>query len=473
MAVNFSSTKSFMELHEDVMIEIFRHLDIKSLVCVALTCKKLKLVAYTPSLWKNCVVSLHTFELKKYVADSFNMRQIGIVFIKLDTAVVNVWNNIFIQRNLDRLASADCIKFLTINHLPRDDVLRTRPTLFFPTRFHSLTCLILKENIKEQEFLTYDYLCLLEAAFKALINLSQLQFEFVIAPTFHDRIPSAAFVEKFTKFKYFSLILKCLPLLEDLQIYEDYEHTYVRDELLPTDKRFSGEQEIRPNMKRFSISQAILDSHLEWMQIPKLFPNLKHLGIECNEPKNRVSESYIKGVLCQMGNLESIELSIERTDISDLIPKLPGLKALKLNPETSYSDFETLIESCPNLQVLSITSFVLATDHLCTAIKRLRNLQILKISEETMNSFDDKLFHSLQTCNTRLSSLIGVVCNNPSDLPPQIKFITCEADGYTRKNPVCLLMRNANDWVKIRKESTTWHEAMGTWFFHVIGGTDF
>ena len=48
MAVNFSSTKSFMELHEDVMIEIFQHLDIKSLVSVALTCKKLKVVAYTP-----------------------------------------------------------------------------------------------------------------------------------------------------------------------------------------------------------------------------------------------------------------------------------------------------------------------------------------------------------------------------------------------------------------------------------------
>ena len=56
------------------MIEIFRHLDIKSLVSVALTCKKLKMVAYTPSRWKNFVVSLKTF-----VADSFNMRQIGIV----------------------------------------------------------------------------------------------------------------------------------------------------------------------------------------------------------------------------------------------------------------------------------------------------------------------------------------------------------------------------------------------------------
>ena len=369
MAVNFSSTISFMELHEDVMIEIFRHLDIKSLVCVALTCKKLKLVAYTPSLWKNCVVSLHTFELKKYVADSFNMRQIGIVFIKLETAVVNVWNNIFIQPNLDRLASADCIKFLTINHLPRDDVLRTRPTLFFPTRFHSLTCLILKENIKEQEFMTYDYLCLLEAAFKALINLSQLQFEFVIAPTFRDRLPSAAFVERFTKFNYFSLILKCLPLLADLQIYVEYEHAHVRDELPPTDNIFSNDQEIRPTLKRLSISQAILDSHIGGMQIPKLFPNLKHLEIERNKPKNRVGESYVKEVLCPLQSLESIELSIERTDISDLIPKLPGLKALKLNPETSYSDFETLIESCPNLQVLSITSFVLTTDHLCAAIK--------------------------------------------------------------------------------------------------------
>ena len=178
------------------MTEIFRHLDIKSLVSVALTCKKLKMVAYTPSLWKNFVVSLKTFELNKCVADSFNMRQIGIVVIKLDTAVVDLWNNRFIQRNLHRLASADCIKSLTNIHLPLDYALQNRPTSYFPTRFHSLTCLILKENIKEQEFMTYDYLCLLEAAFKALINLSQLQFEFVIAPTFRDRLPSAAFEEK-------------------------------------------------------------------------------------------------------------------------------------------------------------------------------------------------------------------------------------------------------------------------------------
>ena len=149
----------------------------------------------------------------------------------------------------------------------------------------------------------------------------------------------------------------------------------------PTDNIFSNDQEIRPTFKRLSISQAILDSHIGGMQIPKLFPNLKHLEIERNKPKNRVGESYVKEVLCQLQSLESIELSIERTNISDVIPKLPALKALKLNPETSYSCFKTFIELCPNLQVLALSTccFVLTTDHLCTAIKWLPNLQILKI----------------------------------------------------------------------------------------------
>ena len=391
------------------------------------------------------------------------MRQIGIVVIKLDTAVVDSWNNRFIQRNLHRLASVDCIKSLTINYLPRDYTLQNRPTSYFPTRFHSLTCLILKENIKEQEFMTYNYLCLLEAAFKALINLSQLQFEFVIAPTFCDRLPSAAFEGKFTKFNYFSLILKCLPLPKDLQIYEGYEHTHVRDELPPADKIFPGEQQIRPNVKRLSISQAILDSHIEGMQIPKLFPNLKHLKIECNIPKNRVGESHIKEVLCQLENLESIEL---RTDISNVIPKLPALRALKLNLGIGYPCFNTFIESCPNLQLLALSSCVLTTIHLCTAIGTLRNLKILKISVVFINSFGDELFHLLQTCDNRLSSLIWVECSSLSDLPPQIKFITGNFDPYPRVNSVYFLMRNGNDWVKIRKESTIWHEAMGTWFFH-------
>ena len=208
-------------------------------------------------------------------------------------------------------------------------------------------------------------------------------------------------------------------------------------------------------MKRLSISQAILDSHIGGMQIPKLFPNLKHLEIECNKPKNRVGESYVKEVLCQLQSLESIELSIERTNISDVIPKLPALKALKLNPETSYSCFKTFIELCPNLRVLALSTccFVLTTDRSCTAIKWLPNLQILKINEGAMNSFDDKLFLLLQTSNTRLSSLIGVECSNLSDLPLQIKFITCKADDNTRENPVCLLMRNGNGWVKIKPET--------------------
>ena len=76
----------------------------------------------------------------------------------------------------------------------------------------------------------------------------------------------------------------------------------------------------------------------------------------------------------------------------------------------------------------------------------LPNLQILKINEEAMNSFADKLFLLLQTSNTRLSSLIRVECSNLSDLPLQIKFIPCKGWWqYPRKS--CVFAYEEQQWL--------------------------
>lgn len=457
----------------DVLVGIFRHLDRPSLICVAGTCKVLRALAYSPFLWKDCIVRQSTAELSKSVAESYNMRRIETVIIHLDTAVVDLWRNVFVRRNLERLALTAGIKTLSINHLPHDDVLRSSPTSYFPSDFQCSRCLVLKEIVKEQDFMTFDYLHLFEAAFKALVNLKQLQFEFIVLPTYgcSGTLPSAALIKRFSSFNYFQLICKHLPKLEDLQLYEEYESRRDLRLVPPTGKQLSGEETIWPDMDRFSISQAMLAHHLESMQLPNIFPKLRHLEIERNKCQNSISESYMKGIISQMEHLESLCLSMECTVISMVFPELHRLKALYLSPETSYSNFDTILESCPNLEVFFIEGYARTTDHLCAVLKKLPKLKILQIIDLGMNSFDEKFFDQLRVCGTNLMSLIGLECSDLSVLPAHIKFITCKADKetYTHSHRVDLLMRSSSGWVNIQRNSATWHCAMGTWYFRPKG----
>ena len=84
--------KHLLNLNSDVILEILSYLDEVTLRSVALTCKRLKTIAYSPRLWRDSAaiidIGCNDGGLTEQTADSYRERRITAAILRLDGAEI-------------------------------------------------------------------------------------------------------------------------------------------------------------------------------------------------------------------------------------------------------------------------------------------------------------------------------------------------------------------------------------------------
>ena len=476
--------KHLLNLNSDVILEILSYLDEVTLTSVALTCKRLKTIAYSPRLWRDsaAIIDIGCSDggLTEQTADSYRERRITTAIVRLDGAEkVDASEVAKILEVLATRVETESLVFGNKRPTYKQTEFAYNPTGWIsslPKRFDSLRHLHIQDVLAEPDFLQCDYLNFLENALSQLVNLTQLNFTFFLTSEEPglDAPPSA---EKFMQLNYLEVILRSLPKLVDLSIAERIIHQ--RSLKVPPTKKEIPEGIQYPNLKRFSISQAVLNRKLLTIRIPEIFPNLKHLGIICNAypEQTRVDTGSIKAITSELHGLESLEFHMENPSVkvSDMFPDEPfeSIKALGIGTSTWPGNLDTIIAACPHLRVLKVPDI----NDCGKILGSLNNLEIFNCFASRYRTLKNEPYKSLKpdTSEIRhiknqkpgLKSLLGVSCMNSVGVQPaSLKFVT--TTKYNKSTGLAayeLMYKSSQGWRALSMLSPRWHEGFGSRYF--------
>ena len=382
-----SGENQFATLNVYLLLEILGYLDKGSLLSMAQTCKSVKSVAYHPSLWKDYLISYRAEDkLTTKSALSFKERRITSLSINLtpiqtssnetdgESALTRVKKNL--QRNCKLLASISQIEKMSL------DIRTCKQKIFicFPNEFKSLTSFEFSDFIPSSKENVQVSLKNIELILQSLAWLRTLECSFHGA----DYYPSYGSSwqrnpELSHGSSYLDVILRSLPLLEDLSIQET---------CCSVNKRVSNDLKY-PNLRRLCLNREMNCFEVGALQLSETFVNLSNLEINC---KNANIYSSVQGdpnsdnlvaTLSKLTSLQSIVIKFGSKTSSwkqfHLPSSLESLKAIAIRVEqNAHVDVATMLlkTTFPILKLLSISWELLNELDIPLIIETLRNLEI-------------------------------------------------------------------------------------------------
>ena len=483
-----SGENQFATLNVYVLLEILGYLDKGSLLSMAQTCKSVKSVVYHPSLWKDYRISYKAEDkLTMESALSFKERRITSLSIKLTpiqtcskethgesglTRVKKNWQN-----NCKLLASTSQIEKVSLDI----GTCNQKSFLRFPNEFNSLTSFEFSDFVPSSEENVKLSLENIERILQSLARLRTLKCSFHGANYYNSggygwqRNPELSCGSS-----YLGVILRSLPLLEDLSIQETG---------CSVNKRVSNGLKY-PNLRRLCLNREMNCFEVGALQLSETFVNLSNLEINC---KNANIYSSVQGdpnsdnlvaTLSKLTSLQSIVIKFGSKTSSwkqfHLPSSLESLKAIAIRVEqNAHVDVATMLlkTTFPNLKLLSISWELLNELDIPLIISTLRNLEILSFlnlgddHNQLANIWGDKVNLDIRKYHPNLVSLLGMdCCSLRLNLPPCVRYITRRSNRPSSYPdiPVNLdLLRKLADgsWSVVSKDSVHYTRAVEREFF--------
>ena len=442
------------------LLHVFQYLPRSSLVIAARVCKAWRDAAYDPRLWRECEADLRLSSPSVATADSLNVR--GIRAVKMDG---NDCDNG--KQNVGGFLEALHVNTLIID-MNENSVKPNIPTKSLST----LRCLALTNGV----------LYMQEELRHLLSPLKQLQ-------QLHMSITDAEDVNDKGERSPLEALISVLPKLKDLEL-----------KVCDSDRFLPSSDFTAPNIHRLALSDMAITSET-FLNINRCFPQLRHLMMKDNgmDEAEEGEEYDFPLDLKHFINLESVCLG--RWECTVMVPvnflKLfrnsPNITALNLTVQTPYwgaemddEDFETIINSLPNLKVL-VYGHCASLEALNSCVKKMAHLEVLASIATMFRYHEDieeatKFIASINQHMPRLISLLDIdVDLRKYGVLDNVKYLTVGETSYYWYGNIGKRVRKVTsqpvggsgdddrwDWEIIPRGSADWHEAVATKHFQLL-----
>lgn len=454
-------TALLVNLFEDILVTICKHLDIQDRINLARTCKTLRDRLYSPVFWDDVIVRI-TDRLDQETIQSLTGRSINV--FRLDRCAG--------QLELEDLLSDDDLRSsITAIVMELDSNNESGSWRRYPKQtaqiseiFDSLTCLIV--YIYNDDFygeLDCDHIHnVLSRVFPMMPRLTELH-------VYHeDGLDTTTIALE-------ELILKHLPCLESLEyrLFEQQRGFICHHE----DQTISS---VIPNTKLLC-----LDGYQTCVQkLSQTYPCLRHWSL------GRIDNSVMMdgvgggGPLLPMPSVRSIEVKCkgccrqhalyydELKRLFNLFPNLVAINVSTLGLKAAYhlsNLLKVVSEVCPNIVVLDLmhTDKVISEYDLSSVIKKLNHLRVLILPYEDHSipsKYSDEIVDELAKHLPQLQSLIGFSADKGLDQISTLEYRTSSIVPY------CVVKKSStskqkSSWRRIQPYTAPWHEAFGTKYF--------